>query len=159
MAMRRMNTKLSISICIATGLVGGVAAGLLPERAESHHSFAMYDQSKTETLTGRVTRFIPGANHAQLLFELVGPGGEPVMDENGERVVWGVETGPAARIAQQGVTVDAFPEGTVLTVTLNPLRDGRTFGSLSGAIVKCGMELPEDGCTPETGQAFMDSGN
>lgn len=137
-------------------LIGALAAGAIPGPAESHHSFAMYDQSKTETLTGELTRFIPGANHAQLIFELVGPDGEPVTDENGGKVVWGVETGPAARIARQGVTVDSFPPGTILTVTLNPLRDGRTFGSLSGAIIKCGTEMPEDGCTQETGEVFMD---
>lgn len=146
----------AVGTLLAASLIGMAAGGVAPERAEAHHSFAMYDQSKTETLTGRLTRFVPGANHAQLLFELVDANGEPVTDGSGERIAWGVETGPAARIAQQGVTVDAFPEGTVVTVTLHPLRDGRTFGSLSGVIIKCGMRVPEGGCTPETGEAFLD---
>lgn len=152
-----MTTK-SLGTWIVAGLIGAIGAGAGWAPARAHHSFAMYDQSRIETLTGRLTRFIPGANHAQLLFELAGPDGEPVTDEAGERVVWGVETGPAARIARQGVTVGAFPEGTIITVSLNPLRDGRPFGSLSGAIVHCGMQMPAGGCTRETGEAFMDDG-
>src|ERR1700681_2599837 len=48
----------------------------------AHHSFAMYDQTKTITLTGRLTRFVLGANHAQLLFELLGPDGKQQLDSN-----------------------------------------------------------------------------
>ena len=45
--------------------------------AHAHHSFAMYDQTKQETYTGKLVRFIPGANHAQLLFEIVDAEGKP----------------------------------------------------------------------------------
>src|ERR1051325_3152357 len=51
--------------------------------AAAHHSFAMYDQTKTVTLTGRLTRFVLGANHAQLLFDLLGPDGKPQLDSTG----------------------------------------------------------------------------
>ncbi len=64
---------------------------------------------------------------------------------------------PAARIAQEGVTVNAFPAGTILTVTLHPLRDGRPFGSLVDGepLIKCETTLPENGCTEETGEIFL----
>jgi hypothetical protein len=141
-------------------LVGALVLAVLPERGAAHHSFAMYDRGKTETLTGRLTRFVPGANHAQLIFELVDVDGVPVIGENGKPLTWGVETGPAAMIARQGVTVDAFPLGTIITVSLNPLRDGRPFGVLaSGGIVKCGTELPDGGCTAKTGELFMPGNN
>ena len=79
-----------------------------------------------------------------------------MVAENGDPVLWGVETGPARAIAREGITVDSFPLGTILTVTLNPLRDGRNFGARIGnaPLVKCGMTLPEGGCTEETGQVF-----
>lgn len=150
-----MNLKKPVMAFVATALVGAVSILAAPP-AESHHSFAMYDQSVTKTFTGRLFRFIPGGNHAQLHFELLDEQGNVVKDENGEAVRWGVETGPSAQIADQGVTVDAFPEGTILTVSLNPLRDGRQFGSLAGAIIKCGTEMPEGGCTRETGEVFLE---
>ena len=82
-----------------------------------------------------------------------------MLDAAGKPVVWGVETGPAAAIAERGVTVKSFPVGTVLTATLNPLRNGKTFGALArgSSIVKCGSTLPKDGCNDKTGETFLDS--
>ena len=48
---------------------------------QAHHSFAMYDQEQLQMLTGRLTRYIPGANHAQLLFELLDADGNPVYQQ------------------------------------------------------------------------------
>jgi hypothetical protein len=128
-----------------------------PMTGNAHHSFAMYDQSQTKTLTGKLTRFIPGANHAQLIFELLEADGSPVLDAAGKPVMWGVETGPAARIAQQGVTPDNFPNGTIVTVTLNPLRNGKTFGAMPNGtpIVHCGTTMPQGGCTADTGRTYL----
>jgi len=79
----------------------------------AHHSFAMYDMQKSQSMTGKLTRFIPGGNHAQLVFEVLGDDGKPMM-KNGKVVVWGVETGSAANIARNGITVESFPVGTVI---------------------------------------------
>ena len=111
---------------LAAGLALGLAAA---GAAHAHHSFAMYDQSKQVTLTGKLTRFIPGANHAQLLFELVDETGKVKTGEDGKNIVWGVELGPAATIAKDGVSVENFPAGTFMNVTLNPLRNGKNFGA------------------------------
>lgn len=125
--------------------------------AEAHHSFAMYDQTRRVTLTGRLTRYIPGVNHAQLLFELVDADGSTVLDDSGSPVLWGVETGPATRIARQGVTPDNFPIGTIITVEANPLRNGKNFGAVPNGspLINCGMELPAGGCTADTGQVYL----
>ena len=133
-------------------MMGVVAAALVALSAAvgAHHSFAMYDQTTTKTMTGKLTRYIPGANHAQLIFQLLDEEGKPVM-KDGKPVTWGVETGSATAMGRQGVTPDTFPEGTVLTVRLYPLRDGRNFGALAGMLIKCGTELPKGGCTPQTG--------
>jgi hypothetical protein len=125
--------------------------------ANAHHSFAMYDQGSRLTLTGKITRYLPAPNHAQFIFELLNSDGSPVLDESGEPVLWGAETGPATRIARQGVTPDNFPNGTIITVQLNPLRDGRTFGAIpNGApLINCGMVMPARGCTADTGTVYL----
>jgi hypothetical protein len=140
-----------------TILLGAVAIVAAATRAESHHSFAMYDQSKDMTLTGRLVRFIPGGNHAQLIFQLVDENGEGQLDASGGPNIWGVETGPSVAMARDGITVKSFPLDTVFTVTLNPLRDGRPFGSLArgSAIIKCGSTMPKQGCTAATGESFL----
>jgi hypothetical protein len=128
---------------------------------QAHHSFAMYDQNELRTFTGRLTRYIPGANHAQLIFEVLDDTGEVIVDDHGNPVLWGVETGPATRIARQGVTPDNFPIGTIITVQLNPLRNGKTFGAMpNGApLVNCGMSMPEGGCTEATGTVYLSANN
>jgi hypothetical protein len=123
-----------------------------------HHSFAMYDQKQTKTMTGKLVRFIPGANHAQLIFEVVGPDGKPMM-ESGKVVRWGVETSSAAALARLGVTTKTFPDGTIFTVRLYPLRDGRPFGAMAGLLIACGSAVPSGGCTRETGKVLLENNN
>jgi hypothetical protein len=142
---------------LIAGLVGILCVGALGRSGAAHHSFAMYDTTTTKTVTGKLVRFVPGANHAQLIFELLGADGKPVLDSDGKPVVWGVETGPAFSLAKHGVTVKSFPIGTILTVTLNPLRDGRNFGALrgDGTLIGCGATWPEGGCNETTGRVFI----
>jgi hypothetical protein len=141
--------------------VAGIAAVMFliaMTPALAHHSFAMYDQQTTKTMTGKLTRFVPGGNHAQLIFEVLDAEGKTVM-EKGKPLLWGVETGSAMAIARQGITVESFPAGTIFTVSLHPLRDGRPVGAVTGQIIKCGMTMPKGGCTKETGQVLTAPAN
>ena len=138
---------------VISGLAAAIVIGLIAP-AFAHHSFAMYDMNQTKTYTGKLTRYIPGPNHAQLLFELVDENGKPVM-QNGKAVQWGVETGSAAALSRQGITVQSFPVGTIITVDVHPLRDGRTFGALAGLLIHCGNAVPKGGCTKATGKVFL----
>ncbi len=143
--------------CVATGIVAAaLSLGRPMPSALSHHSFAMYDQTVERSMTGRLFRFVIGANHSQFIFDVVGTDGSIAVDDNHEPVRWGVETGSAISLARQGITVESFPIGTIFAVTLNPLRDGRNFGALEGAPIICGMTLPEGGCTEETRKEFVD---
>jgi hypothetical protein len=76
----------------------GIAAAVCGAAAQAHHSFAMYDQTKQEAYTGKLVRFIPGANHAQLLFEIVGPDGKLQSGADGKPITWGVEPLPPRRL-------------------------------------------------------------
>jgi hypothetical protein len=134
------------------------AAIALSAQALAHHSFAMYDQSVTKTMTGKLTRYVPGSNHAQLIFQVLDEAGNPVM-QNGKPLQWGVETSSAASLARQGITTQTFPEGTIFTVAVHPLRDGRTFGTIAGLLISCGSAMPRGGCTRETGKVLISSGN
>ncbi len=140
------------------GLVGILSMGVMITPALSHHSFAMYDQTVSKTYTGKLTRYIPGGNLAQLIFEVLDETGKPVM-EKGKPMQYGVETASAAALARQGITVDSFPVGTIFTVTFHPLRDGRPFGAVNGPLIKCGATMPKGGCTAETGQVLAGNAN
>jgi hypothetical protein len=149
-----VKTKLLTAAAVA--VLGTV---VMTEAVGAHHSFAMYDQSQTKTLTGKLTRYIPGSNHAQLIFEVLGPDGTPTIGRDGKPVVWGVEAASAAAMARRGLSPKTFPLGTVFTVTLFPLRDGRPFGAMTGDFIRCGAALPPGGCTKETGEVLFVENN
>ena len=136
-------------------MLGIILLGIMAPPALSHHSFAMYDQTVTKVMTGKLTRYIPGANHAQLIFHVLDNDGNPVM-KDGKPLQWGVETGSAIAMARNGVSPATFPEGTIFTVELYPLRDGRDFGAMAGLLIRCGTTMPKGGCTRETGKVLTD---
>jgi hypothetical protein len=125
--------------------------------ASSHHSFAMYDQNKTVTLTGVVTQFVAQANHAELHFYAVGTDGKLMKTPDGKYVSWGVEMAGAAAVAQQGITATTFGVGTVFSVKMNPLRDGTNYGSRIGAIAKCPVDAANGKPTPPAPGKHCDS--
>src|SRR5438552_17405361 len=127
------------ALTIAVSLA--MLAVLFEVSVSTHHSFAMYDQTKTVTLTGVVKQFVAQANHAELHFVLVAPDRKGfAKTADGKYVEWGVEMAGAAAVAQQGITATTFGAGTVFSVRLNPLRDGSNFGSRIGAIAKCPVD-------------------
>jgi len=140
-------------VLLVAVLAGVLLAAGMTRPGYAHHSFAMYDMTTTRTMTGTLSRFIPGSNHAQLIFDLLDDDGTRVM-ENGKPVRWGVEMGSAASISRNGITVASFPVGTIMTVSLHPLRDGRPFGAIGGQLINCGTTMPAGGCTATTGKAF-----
>src|SRR5271154_726022 len=145
-----MNSQ-SVKGLMIAGFLAFVSVGLYVTPALAHHSFAMYDQTKTITLTGVAYQFVAQANHAEIHFYLIGPDGKLAKEKDGKNVDWGVEMAGAAAVAQQGITADAFPVGTIFSVKMNPLRDGSNFGSRGGALAKCPWKMPpEPGKTCDT---------
>ena len=132
---KRIAQASTMAACLA------VSAMLFEARVLTHHSFAMYDQTKTVTLTGVVKQFVAQANHAELHFVLIAPDRKGLeKGQDGKYVEWGVEMAGAAAVAQQGITTASFGAGTVFSVKMNPLRDGSNFGSRIGAIARCPVD-------------------
>jgi hypothetical protein len=138
-----------------TGFYFAIAAAT----ADAHHSFAMYDQKSTRTVSGTLVRLIPGGSHSQIVFDLLDPEGKPAVGPDGKPQKWQVELGSATNIARQGVTVKTLPPGTVITVTFFAQRNGAPQGAIAGPLVLCGTALPAGGCTPETGTVMKPPAN
>ena len=135
-----MNPR-TLRVLTTAALVAVAVAALFQASVSTHHSFAMYDQTKVVTLTGVVRQFVAQANHAELHLLLVAPDRKGfAKSPDGKNVEWGVEMAGAAAVAQQGITAATFGAGTVFSVRLNPLRDGSNFGSRIGAIARCPVD-------------------
>ena len=148
--MKTTTRRAWVAAGISIALIGIVTAP-----AVAHHSFAMYDTSIEKTMTGKLMRFVIGANHSQYVFQVVNPDGSLALDSKSNPLIWNVETGAASQLARGGITVETFKIGSIFTVTFSPLRDGRNGGAQRGnSLITCGMKLPEGGCTEKTGKKF-----
>jgi hypothetical protein len=110
----------------------------------AHHSFAMYDLSKTYVMTGVVTRVDPNPNHLQIFFAPLNEARDQVLrDAKGEPVVWALEMSAASVVARDGITVNGFPRGTIISVGLHPLRNGFPGGGRGeSGFFKCPRDTP-----------------
>jgi hypothetical protein len=126
------------ALALATIVLAGAGS------AAAHHSFAMYDIGKTYVLTGVVTRVDPNPNHLQLFFAPLNEARDQVLrDANGEPVVWAVEMDGAGGAARDGISVNGFPRGTIMSVGLHPLRNGFPAGGRGkSGLFKCPASTP-----------------
>jgi hypothetical protein len=126
------------------GAAAAAAAAIGIRAAQAHHSFAMYDEKKTYVFTGVVTRISPDANHLQIFFSPLDDARRAVVrDASGEPVSWAVELRAASQVAQEGVTVDSFPPGTIFSIGLHPLRNGLPAGGRGkSGLFKCPSRTP-----------------
>jgi hypothetical protein len=117
---------------------------LLTGYAGAHHSFAMYDLNKTFVMTGVVTRVDPNPNHLQVFFAPLNEARDQVVrDSKGQPVVWALEMEAAAAAALEGITVNNFPRGTIISVGLHPLRNGFPAGGRGkNGLFKCPADTP-----------------
>ncbi len=132
-----MSTKSKVaSLVVSAALVATVPAW-------AHHSFSIFDAEQTKTFTGVVTRVNPDANHLQIFFAPMNAERKNVeRNAEGKPVVWAVEMAGSAQSAKDGISVNAFPPGTIFSVSLHPLRNGDPAGARAGALYKCPEKTP-----------------
>jgi hypothetical protein len=139
-ADRRQVARVACGALVAALLAG--AALVAPVRA--HHSFAIFDSSVTKVFTGVVVRVNPDVNHLQIFFAVMNDERTNVIrDDKGEPVIWAVEMAGSAQSARDGISVNAFPPRTIISVGLHPLRSGEPAGDRGrSALIKCPANTP-----------------
>jgi hypothetical protein len=106
-----------------TGVILAAAMGAaLP--AGAHHSFAMYEPTKTLTFKGTIKSF-QWTNPHVVVWILVQPEGGGAAQE------WSLETTSPGVLTRSGWTRQSLKAGDRVSVTLSPLRDGSRGGSLN----------------------------
>ncbi|MBX5463372.1 MAG: hypothetical protein IRZ28_20060 [Steroidobacteraceae bacterium] len=147
-----MKTKVQhrvVGAVLATSVAVATTAMMLAAPAWAHHSFAAYNMEVTKVFTGVVTRVNPDANHLQIFFAPMNEERKNVIrGEDGKPIIWAVEMAGSAQAAKEGISVNTFPPGTIFSMALHPLRDGRPAGTRGreGVIFKCpGRKPPAPG--------------
>ncbi|MBO9670989.1 MAG: hypothetical protein J7485_10765 [Sphingobium sp.] len=121
------------TILAATAVLGVALAGL--QTASAHHSFAMFDQSKKITVKGTVTEFQWTNPHSFLEID--------TADAGGKKSHWSLELNSPNNLKRQGWSRNAVKPGDVISVTFNPLRDGKPGGLFNSLVLPNGKTLAE----------------
>ncbi len=110
---------------LASGLMIGVTMPAL-----SHHSHAMFDHEVEVTVTGTVKDFSFRNPHVFLYVDVEG--------EDGEVVAWAIEMSNIGNTIRRGIGGSTFKTGDVITVTMNPLKNGRQGGNYTSVVAADG---------------------
>ena len=97
---------------------------LVPLAVHAHHSPAMFDFSKQLTLTGTVREFQWTNPHSYIQL-VVAP-----SDGAGAAQEWSLEMGANVYLYERGWRPSTVKAGDTITVTVVPLRSGKTGGGL-----------------------------
>jgi hypothetical protein len=136
---RHLNRKHRVGVALTAAALCAFVGS-----AQAHHSFAMYDLNKSYVMTGVVTRVDPNPNHLQIFFAPLNEARDHVLrDDKGQPIVWALEMDTAAVVARDGITVNNFPRGTIMSVGLHPLRNGYPGGGRGkNGLFKCPADTP-----------------
>ena len=112
---------------------GALAVSFVGAAAQAHHSMAMFDATKTMTLTGTVREFQWTNPHAyiQLL----------VRQPNGANQEWSLEMGAPMYLYANGWRPGTLKAGQQIKVRINPLRSGAPGGVVIDATTADGKVL------------------
>jgi hypothetical protein len=104
----------------------------LPLTTLAHHSFAMFDMTKTTRQTGKVKEVQWTNPHVWVELEVT---------ENGKTTVLSYEGAAISVLKRVGWTRDTVKAGDTVTVVGHPFRDGRPGGSIDYLLLADGTRV------------------
>ena len=130
---------------IATGtrarVLGLMAAlALLPLAAFGHHSYAMFDLSKTVTLQGTIRDFQWTNPHSWIWID--------VPDAKGATEQWGIDGMSPNYLARRGWSKHTLNPGDKVSVLIHPLKGAEHGGSFLSVTLPDGTVMRQSGGPP-----------
>lgn len=120
----------------------GAAAALLlsSSAALAHHSFAMFDLARDETIEGVVKEFQFTNPHVWIQVM--------VPDGKGGETEWSIEAGAPGMMLRTGWKSGTLKPGDKVTLVMHPLKSGKPSGSLVRVTIPDGRVLGPGGPPP-----------
>jgi len=119
-----------------SALIIGSVLALSAGTAFAHHSFAMFDNAKEQTLEGTVKDFQWTNPHIWIQVNVKGP--------DGKVTEWSIEGGSPNGLKRSGWSKKSMNAGDKVVMKIHPLKDGSPGGSFMSATVN-GQELGRRG--------------
>lgn len=99
----------------------------------AHHGNAAFDPDKRLTLKGAVTEWFWANPHCVLEFD--------VKDDKGQLVHWVAETSNPPDMVNRGWSKASLKPGDQVTITLEPVKNGRPIGRIIQVVLPNGQKL------------------
>lgn len=122
-----MKQRLITIVAVISGLL------IISVSLFAHHGNTEFDIGKRVTVKGIVTKWSWSNPHCLLDLD--------VKDENGSTVHWVLETQPPRSVAATGFSQQTFKPGDEVTITLEPVKNGRPLGRILEAVLPNGEKL------------------
>jgi hypothetical protein len=106
-------------------MLAAATLSLMAAPAYAHHSYAMFDSTKTVALSGTVKEFQFTNPHSWIQVMAPGP--------NGAVVEWSVQMGAPFELIRAGMGPETLKPGDKITIQIHPAKDGVTAGSFLSA--------------------------
>jgi hypothetical protein len=116
-----------------------VAALAFAGTCDAHHSFAMFDRTKTVTLQGTVKEFQWTNPHCFIQLLVPSPDGPEE---------WSIEMHSPGAIYRRGWRPGTLKGGEKVTIVIHPVRDGTRGGQIVSATDSSGRTLYSERTTP-----------
>ena len=111
-------TRMVAAALVAPALV------MAAQSVGAHHSSAMFDDEKVLELHGVVKELQWTNPHIWL---------QVIVEDKGAKTEWSLEGGSPNSLSRRGWRPNSFKPGDVVTVRLNPMKDGNPAGGFVGA--------------------------
>jgi hypothetical protein len=105
--------------------------------ALAHHSGAMFDATREQTLVGTITEYNWVNPHSSFKVSVKGA--------DGADVVWAIEMNAPQNLVRQGWKRTTLKSGDKVSVVVHPLRDGKPGGSFVAITLADGTKLGGSG--------------
>jgi hypothetical protein len=122
-----MQKRLITTVALFSGLL------LVSLSVLAHHGNAEFDIGKKVTVKGTVTKWSWSNPHCFLDLD--------VKNDDGSVVHWVIETQPPRSVTAGGFSQYTFRPGDEVTITLEPVKNGRPLGRMLEAVLPSGKKL------------------
>jgi len=124
-----------------SGVLAIAALALTATTLFAHHSFAAFDMSKEQTITGVVSRFDWTNPHTFIWVD--------VTNEKGVVESWAIEGMSPNYLGRRGWSKNSVKPGEKITVSIRPLKEGKTGGMFIRAQIGDRVLMPTGTPTDE----------
>jgi Family of unknown function (DUF6152) len=118
-------------------IVFALSASIVSAPVFAHHGNAAFETGKKLTMNGTVTEWFWANPHCFLQFD--------VKDDNGQPVHWVAETSNPPDMVNRGWSKQSFKPGDQITVTVEPVKNGRPVGRVLQVVLPNGRTLGTGG--------------